>query len=201
LDSHGSRIEAGSPRELFARWVAEACARTRPAPSDLAAAYLVDLLAGRLRAPAGPTRETEATLAEAWLIARGAEGARRVERLRAVGDHALFVAGFFGESLTRKVVGIAYYRDIGQAAYDDLSSWLTRGSWDGTWGGLYRELAERFTACLEVLASVGERARSDRASDLLHLHERWLATGSETVRRRLLARGCLVGPASTRSIQ
>jgi hypothetical protein len=124
-----------------------------------------------------------------------------VERLRAVGDQALFVAGFFGESLARKVVGIAYYRDIGQAAYDDLSSWLCRRGWDGTWGGLYRELAERFNACLEVLATVGERARADRACDLLQLHERWLATGSEAVRLRLLERGCLVGGTPARSVQ
>jgi hypothetical protein len=172
-------IDGGSPRELFARWVAEACARTRPPPSELATAYLVDLLAGRLRAPGGAGGE--ATLAEALLGARGADGARRVEGLRAVGDRALFVAGFFGESLTRKVVGIAYYRDIGQAAYDDLSSWLSRRGWDGSWGG--------------------ERARADRAGDLLQLHERWLATGSEEVRRRLLARGCLVGSTPDRSVQ
>jgi hypothetical protein len=191
-------IDGGSPRELFARWVAEASARTRPPPSELATAYLVDLLAGRLRAPGAGA---EATLAEAWLGARGAEGARRVERLRAVGDRALFVAGFFGESLARKVVGIAYYRDIGQAAYDDLSGWLSRQGWDGTWGGLYRELAERFNACLEVLATEGERARADRACDLLQLHDRWLATGSEAVRRRLLARGCLMGRTPARSVQ
>lgn len=201
MDSQGPIIDGCSPRELFARWVADACARTRPPPSDLATAYLVDLLAGRLRAPGGPGRGTEATLAEAWLEARGAEGARRVERLRSVGDGALFVAGFFGESLARKVVGIAYYRDIGQAAYDDLSSWLGRQGWDGSWGGLYRELAERFSVCLEVLATVGDRARADRVGDLLQLHERWLATGSEAVRRRLLARGCLVGRTPARSVQ
>jgi len=201
MDSQGPMIDGRSPRELFASWVEEARAETRPLPSELAGAYLVDLLAGRLRAPPPQDRDAEPTLAEAWLTARGMAGGRRAERLRAVGDHALFVAGYFGESLTRKVVGIDYYRDIGQAAYDDLSSCGAREDWIETWGGLYRELAERFGVCIEILARVGERARRDRLPDLLHLHDLWLATGSQAVRQRLLECGCLVGPVPGRSVQ
>ena len=192
-------IDGRSPREIFAGWVGEALADTRPPPTDLAASYLVDLLLEQMRAPvpAGRARAGEPTLAEAWLTARLAEGALRLERLRAVGDRALFVAGFFGESLTRKVVGIDYYRDIGQAAYGDLSSWLARHGARG----VYAELAERFADCLEVLAGVSERARSDGVSDVLHLYERWLATGSERVRARLARLGCVVGPAPERILQ
>jgi hypothetical protein len=195
-------IDGCTPRELFAAWVEEARAETQPPPTELAGAYLVDLLSERLRARGG--RAAEPTLAEAWLTARGAEGALRVERLRAVGDRALFVAGFFGESLTRKVVGIDYYRDIGQAAYGDLSCWLARQatpSGDGGWGGLFGELADRFADCIELLATVSDRARVDGVGDVLHLYERWLATGSEQVRRRLARLGCVVGPGERRRLQ
>jgi hypothetical protein len=198
-------IEAGRPRELFAAWVGDALANTRPPPSGLAAAYLVDLLAGRVRAaatadPAGPSQDPEATtLAEAWLRARVADGAARLSGLRAVGDRALFVAGFFGPSLKRTVVGIDYYRDIGQAAYGDLSARLSGG--DGQFARLYRELAERFGDCIAVLARVGDRARPAGEDDLLHLHERWLATGDETARRSLLAHGCLVADRGGRNVQ
>jgi hypothetical protein len=202
MASTGPLIDGRSPRALFSDWVEEALAGTRPPPSGLAAAYLTDLLADRLRAGpgarAGRAREGEPTLAEAWLAARGSEGPRRAEGLRAVGDRALFVAGFFGESLTRKVVGVAYYRDIGQAAYGDLSAWLERSARaagagvDEAWGRLYAELAERFGDLLDVLATVGDRTRAGAVGEVLHLYERWLATGSEPVRRRLLALGCAV---------
>jgi len=196
--STGPRIDDGSPRALFSAWVEEARAEARPPPSDLAAAYLAHLLMERLRAGEAGA-EAEPTLAEAWLAARCAEGARRLRGLRAVGDRALFVAGFFGESLTRKPVGVSYYRDIGQAAYGDLSAGLARTApGDGTWGDLYAELADRFAGCLAVLAAVGDRARAGGADDVLHLYERWIATGSASVRRRLAARGCIVGPVTGR---
>jgi len=196
------RIDGRSPREIFSTWVAEALAGARPPPSPLATAYLVDLLADQLRVPKGPGGP-EPSLAESWLIARGAEGATRAAGLRAVGDRALFVAGFFGPSLTRRVVGIGYYRDIGQAAYGDLSEWLAHPSWDGVWRNLYAELAERFSDCLEILAAVSERSSGGGLGGVLHLYERWLASGSPALRRRLAAQGCTVGasPAGARTLQ
>jgi len=201
----GPLIDGRSARELFSTWVEEALAEARPPPSPPTAAYLVDLLAERLRADAAPG-EAEPTLAEAWLRARECEGARRAQGLRAVGDRALFVAGFFGESLTRKVVGVGYYRDIGSAAYGDLSAHLGRpagagASWDVAWRDLYAELAERFGDCLEVLGAVADRARSGRMGDVLHLYDRWLATGSPRVARRLAALGCVVGSLPRASLQ
>jgi len=201
----GPLIDGRSPRELFSAWVEEALAEAHPPPSPWTAAYLVELLAERLRSDAAPA-EAEPTLAEAWLRAREAAGARRAEGLRAVGDRALFVAGFFGESLTRKVVGVGYYRDIGSAAYGDLSAQLGRpaavgAGWDGAWRDLYAELAERFGDCLEVLGVVAARARSGRAGDVLHLYERWLATGSPRVVRQLAALGCVVGPERRARLQ
>lgn len=196
MEPPGPVIEDGRPRELFASWVDEALAATRPPPSALAAAYLVDLLAEQVRA-AGPSAEAAPTLAEAWLKARAAEGSERLQGLRAVGDRALFVAGFFGASLTRRMVGIDYYRDIGQAAYGDLQSALSANGF----GALYGELAARFGDCLGVLAAIGRRARPDGVEGLLHLYDRWLSTGQEEDRRALLARGCFLGPLRDRSVQ
>ena len=146
---------------------------------------------------AGPSAEAAPTLAEAWLKARAAEGSERLQGLRAVGDRALFVAGFFGASLTRRMVGIDYYRDIGQAAYGDLQSALSANGF----GALYGELAARFGDCLGVLAAIGRRARPDGVEGLLHLYDRWLSTGQEEDRRALLARGCFLGPLRDRSVQ
>jgi hypothetical protein len=216
MASSGPLIDGRSPRALFSDWVGEALAETDPPPSPWTAAYLVDLLAERLRTDAAAA-EAESTLAEAWLRAREAAGALRARGLRAVGDRALFVAGFFGESLTRKVVGVAYYRDIGSAAYGDLSVQLGRPSgggagpagsgggggqgWEGGWHALYAELAERFGDCLEVLGAVADRARTGRMGDVLFLYDRWLATGSPRVARRLADLGCVVGPERRARLQ
>ncbi|NNL67864.1 MAG: hypothetical protein HKP30_16570, partial [Myxococcales bacterium] len=121
-----------------------------------------------------------------------------LQGLRAVGDRALFVAGFFGASLTRRIVGIGYYREIGQAAYGDLQSALSTAS---DFAALYGELAERFGDCLGVLADIGRRARPHGIEGLLHLHDRWLSTGREQDRRALLARGCFPGASGSRSVQ
>ncbi len=173
----------------------DALATAPPRPSDLAVRYLVDLLEGHLRTPAAGTHDT---LAESLLSARLEDGALRLSRMRAVGDRALFVSGFFGESLTRGLVGPDYYRDIGRAAYGDLSAWLSRRLDEASWGGLYRELAERFADLTLVLATVGDRTRVTGDDDLLALYERWLATGSESVRRRLARQGCVVRPDERR---
>ena len=117
-------IDRTPPRALFAELVGEAASETEPAPSELAQAYLVDLLAGRIRAP-GPS-DAEPSLAESWQRAQQAEGTHRIRHLRGLGDRALFVSGFFGESLLRGVVGPGYYRDMGRRAYGSLAAALER---------------------------------------------------------------------------
>ena len=109
--------------------------------------------------------------------------------MRHLGDHALFVSGFFGDSLARKVVDIDYYQQIGRTAYRDVATGLSgRGSATG-WMLLYRELSGRFGDFVDVLAEVGDRSRPSRSQNLLRLYERYLLTGSERDRRRLIQSG------------
>ncbi|MFI5391607.1 MAG: hypothetical protein ACHQYQ_09615 [Bacteriovoracales bacterium] len=42
--------------------------------------------------------------------------------LKDVGDTALFLCGFFSESLNRKIIDEKYYHDLGKMAYDQLDS-------------------------------------------------------------------------------
>jgi len=42
--------------------------------------------------------------------------------LRDIGDTALFICGYFSESLNRKIVDTKYYQDIGMIAYQRLNS-------------------------------------------------------------------------------
>jgi hypothetical protein len=157
----------------------------------MAIVYLIELLDSGVRsAPAlAPDDAGEATLAESLLAARLERGAARLRRLRCLGDRALFVAGFFGDSLSRSVVDIDYYGDVGRAAYANLADSLALQVRERSWPGLYAELSDRFLEFVDVLAAVGDRTRSGRSENLLRLYERYLRTGSPRDRTRLLRRG------------
>jgi hypothetical protein len=196
LTSTGSRSVApllalGDPRAVFAELVEGALDETGHRASPLATAYLIELLDERVRARPGTTRRPggEPTLAEELLCARLESGATRVSRMHALGDRALFVAGFFGDSLCRAVVDLSYYREVGRAAYADLASVLTGPLASSEWVRLFEELADRFRDFVDVLAEVSDRAYASRPLGLLRLYDRYLQTGSSRDRRRLLRRG------------
>jgi hypothetical protein len=194
-------IERTTPRAVFAELVASALWETRVQPSPMAIAYLIELLDSRVRtaAPAADDAADEGTLAEDLLAARLHAGITRLRRLRNLGDRALFVAGFFGDSLSRSVVDIDYYGDVGRAAYANLAESLARQVTEKTWTGLYLELAQRFDQFVDVLAEVGDRTRSGGSEDLLRLYERYMRTGSPRDRGRLLRRGQV--PPDRRSLR
>jgi hypothetical protein len=152
----------------------------------MASGYLVDLLDARVRAPrpARSSSPSPETLAESLVSALLLEGAAQLARLRALGDRALFEAGFFGESLRRKAVGVSYYSDIGSTAYSRLSA--------GTGSELFHELAWGFGGFVELLAEVGERARGSRSLDLLRLYDRYRETRSSRDRARLMRHGLIL---------
>jgi hypothetical protein len=144
--------------------------------------YLVGLLGGFTRARI-PDQPLGLQLVEA-----PADPGERVRRLKQVGDTSLYVSGFFTESLGRKLVDIDYYVSIGTSAYTQLAQRL-----GGSLTEVYRELAARFPAFVEVLALV--RRRVDFASaDITKLYEQWLRTRDEWVEKKLRAFGVLVDP-------
>jgi hypothetical protein len=193
-------IERSAPRALFAELVAGALDETRLQPSPMAVAYLIELLDSRITTPPPFEAEAEeATLAESLQAARLRRGSERVLRLRRLGDRALFVAGWFGDSLSRRVVGIDYYGDIGRVAYAQLADSLAQQLSERSWPGLYSELAERFGDFVDVLAEVGDRTRTGRSEDQLRLYERYMRTGSARDRRRLLRSGQV--PPDRRSLR
>ncbi len=183
----GGLLDSAPLREVFAEWVEGAARATRPPPSPEVIAYLVDLLASQLRAPRAPGRRGEGppSLAEEWLAARRQTGSERLRRLHRLGDRALFVSGFFGDSLERSRVDLGYYREIGRSAYGNLARFLAAHSWTP----VFEELADRFGDLGDLLAEVGDRARPGVSPDLLRLYERSLETGSPRDRRRLLRLG------------
>ncbi len=185
-----AQIERGIPRAVFAELVSVALGRAPIQPTPMATAYIIELLDERIRQ--SDAAEGQETLAEALLAAQLDSGANRIRRMRRLGDRALFVSGFFGDSLARRVVDIDYYRQIGSCAYGDLAVGLRRGGGGGSWTGLYAELAHHFGEFADVLAEVGDRSRANQPENLLRLFDRYLCTGGARDRERLIRCGQLL---------
>lgn len=109
--------------------------------------------------------------------------------LQRIGDVALFVAGFFIESLANKAVDVDYYIHMGGNAYGSLSEEV-RGTFRGdALADVYRELASKFQILIDVLNEVRDGARKESDVDLLRTYEIWLRTGSRRAESLLRQQG------------
>jgi hypothetical protein len=185
-----AQIDRGLPRALFADLLAGALGKARLRPSPMAIAYLVELLDERVLVN-GTGLEGEQALAEALLGAQREHGVDRIQRMRGLGDHALFVSGFLADSLLGSAVDSSYYRQIGCNAYGDVVSGLRGRGESGSWTRLYRELIAGFAGFTDVLAEVGDQTRPGRPKNWLGVYERYLRTGSARDRELLLRAGYL----------
>jgi hypothetical protein len=177
-----------SAREWFREMVSDALSQRGLKVQEVTEFYLVNLLAGFLEreklfgdAPGGSV--VEQPLALVLLRALAEDRRIRAAQLKRVGDTALFVSGFFGDSLARSLVDVDYYIALGAHAYGELAD-SERGL-----DGLYEELARRFPEFVDLFAEIAELSELRSNRGLLRLYERFLATRSERVAQRLRDRG------------
>lgn len=130
------------------------------------------------------------TLAECYLIAQNSEPAVRTEMLRKLGDKTLYISGFFGDSLSRKVVDIDYYAEIGGAAYASLAH-CTRE--DGL-AKVYATFSQRFLEFVDVLTYISHQSLIKSDESILRLYDRYMRTGSELAKEKLVEMGVLTLP-------
>jgi hypothetical protein len=150
--------------------------------------YLVNLLAGFLEKEKLFVEDADGTVTAeplALILLRAVEADRRVRaaQLRRLGDTALFVSGFFGDSLARSIVDVDYYIAMGEQAYGALAH-SERGA-DRPWD----ELSARFGEFVDLLAEIAELSELRSNRGLVRLYERFLATRDERVAQRLRERG------------
>jgi len=113
----------------------------------------------------------------------------RTQSLQRIGDVALFISGFFADSLAGKPVDIDYYIYMGGNAYGSLSEEV-RGTFRGnTFAPIYRELAIKFQVLVDVLNEVRDDARQESDVDLLRTYKIWLKTGSRRAKKLLRQNG------------
>ena len=109
--------------------------------------------------------------------------------LQRIGDVALFISGFFADSLAHRIVDIDYYMYMGENAYGSLSDEM-RGTIRGeAFSHIYRELSHKFPVIVDVLHEVRDGTRQSSDVDLLRSYEIWLKTGSRHAARLLKENG------------
>jgi len=191
-------LSQGTPMEFFREQLTRAMEHQKISTSAFTEWYLVNLLAACVRGDALPASEPgydETPLALLYVRAIQASRVERARLLRLLGDTALFVSGFFADSLHRHLVDLDYYRVLGGRAYARLS--LEEGA--VVTPGVFQELGDRFMEFADLLQEVSEASRVGTPTSIVKLYERWLETGSRRAASLLAAQGiCPVQPVGER---
>lgn len=133
----------------------------------------------------GALKKEPQTLAEMYLQAQLEEPYIRHEMLRKTADKALYISGFFGESLNRKIVDVDYYAQIGGAAYSSLSL----SAKDEASANVYSIFAKKFMDYVDVLTVISHKSMVQSDQNIISLYDKYLRTGSDLARKRLVEMG------------
>ncbi len=184
-----------SPNEFFKDLVRQGFVQRRLETYPLVETYLVDLLQHYLEArnlfdtdfdESG--KKNPKTLAEMYLYANTTEDqVLRVELLKKLGDRSLYMSGFFGDSLNRKVVDVEYYVSMGGVAYAALAAQVRQD----TSAKVYSTISRRFIDFVDVLTHISHNSFIKSNESILRLYDRYLTTGSELAREKLTEMGVL----------
>jgi hypothetical protein len=184
--------------EFFRDQLEQAMEHQKVSTSEFTRYYLVNLLAAVVRGPLAPTEPGYDEMPLALLYVRAVQSSRRdrAKLLRAMGDTALFVSGFFADSLGGRLVDLDYYKAMGGFAYARLA----RDEDPRVFGPeVFSELSFRFTEFADLLSEISEKSHLATNQSVLKLYERWLQTGSRRVAALLSERGLTpVTPGDTR---
>jgi hypothetical protein len=185
-----------SSKDFFRQTVQDAFTERRMPDSPLAKDYICTLLehyvytSNLFDVESEDGRKQRSTLAELYLTATSQHSGVRIDLLKKLGDVSLYISGYFGESLQRKVVDVDYYANMGGVAYATLSSHVR----DSHYRNVYLNFSHNFMDYVELLTLISKKTRIQNESNLLLLFDRFVSTGSEEASKSLIEKG-LVPPA------
>ncbi len=113
----------------------------------------------------------------------------RYSLLKHLGDQSLFVSGFFGDSLKRKIIDVDYYISMGSQAYGCLSGISKKQVEKDFFSKTFDELSGKFPAFVDLFSEISERANITSNQDVLKLYEKWLYTKSKSLLEKLQKMG------------
>lgn len=181
------------PLDYFRELVVGALERQRVKALPETEFYLVNLLNQFMTTDRLYARDAEGGVRDEPLALMMKEALEQPEAdsqkqlFRHVGDLSLYIAGYFQDSLLRKLVDVDYYIGMGGSAYLKVASLAG----EATVADMYGELAGGFGRFVDVLAEVSDRTSVPREQDLLRQYELWVRTRSERAARKLQEAGIL----------
>jgi hypothetical protein len=186
-----------SSRQFFLEAVEEGLEKRHLKTYPAVSIYLVNLLEHYLDARNLFESEVDEqgrrradTLAEMYLQANNSESSARRELLKKLADKSLYISGFFGDSLSRKLVDIDYYAELGGSAYGCLSACVK----EDTTAMVYKVFSSRFLEFVDVLTYISQKSNIHSDQSLLRLYDRYLKTGSEVAKEKLIEMGVVTIP-------
>ena len=180
-----------APEDFFIDAVSDAIKQRRLPSPPLAREYLVKLLTYYILADnlfdetLENGKKTRSTLAEIYLKAMNSEPSVRIDLLKKLGDTSLYITGFFGESLNRKIIDISYYVNMGESAFSSLAQEVD----EEVYSSLYSDFSKQFIKYMEVLNYISKQTDLQKDSNLLKLYENYQKTGSDLMRDTLIDSG------------
>lgn len=185
-----------STREYFNDVVQEAISARKMVTFPLAKSYIVSVLENYVHtnnlfdAQTENGKLTRETLAETFLKAQNAHSSVKIELLKKLGDVSLYISGFFGDSLSRKIVDVDYYMDMGEVAYGTLAHEIK----EDTSRKVFEDFSKRFVEYVDLLTTISQKTFVQNDESILRLYEKYLKTGSELAREMLEEKGIVTVP-------
>jgi hypothetical protein len=185
------------PAAFFQERISHVMTRRGYATIEVAQYYLVDLMSRFLQTSnlfdhVDDHNKHHEPLALMLLKAQSKDlqEVEKISILKKLGDTSLYISGFFGDSLNRKIIDLDYYRDMGAIAYRSLSHAIR----DDQFQELYNELHDKFSQFVDVLAEISHDLQIDTNQNLVRLYEQYLQTGSPYAKTQLDEKGLPTTP-------
>lgn len=115
----------------------------------------------------------------------------RIKIYKRLGDYALYISGFFSDSLSGKLVDIDYYISIGENAYHRLAGLFRARPQGESFYELFADLGSNFPLFVDLLGEVSDRCFTHTNKDILRIYEKWVRTGSSWNKSLLTEQGIL----------
>lgn len=197
-------VEAANVESFFHESVSDSISSQNVDVCDETVVYLTHLLARYVRSDELFEQDEEGVqiqpLAVLYCNAAATRDAQaRRDQLQKLGDLALFISGWFAHNLERRRVGVRYYVQMGECAYDWLSETPTATIRDRVFARIFQDLARHFNEMRDVISEIHMSVESRSDSDLLGLYELWQRSGSSRAAERLRAEGIDVVPGGPSS--
>ena len=197
-----SIVEAANVEAFFHESVTESVSSQNVNVCDETVVYVTQLLTQYVRSDQLFEEDEDGVQLKplAILYCKAAEAqddkARR-SHLKKLGDLALFVSGWFAHNLDRRRVGLKYYRQMGECAYDWLSECHGTRLRDSVFAQIFQDLATHFGELRDVIFEIHMSVETRSNSDLLGLYELWQRSGSMRAAEMLRSEGIDVLPSGT----